>query len=373
MEGGVNFAWHADHGNCDIIGFGAYWHGWYMSTGEVDAINNDNEMVNFYSLSCHSSALDECTSIAEHFTVFNALEAGVSYTGNTRNGWYNYGNCGALSGIYWGAMAKSIFDEERYHLGEAFTDHKNSHPPGGDSYMQYIYFELLLCGDPEMPLWLYQPDNMTVTHATLIPVGSQDFTVMVKDGASGIQGATVCLWKGDEVYAVGTTNYSGEATLTINPTTEGTMYVTATAYDYIPYEGTCEVGGAPEVMVTLTPDDTVVPRGGTLGYTVSVTNNGGSSLTLDYWTDIILWTGEPYKKNPVFGPRTVTINPGQTREGHIGHAVPGNAPLKTYTCCGRVGTHPGSVWDEDCFEFTIVAGVNGSGNKTSWEVVEETF
>ncbi len=373
IEGGLNFAWHLDHGDCDIIGFGAYWHGWYMNTGEVDALNNDYEMVNFYSLSCHSAAIDECSSIAEHFTVYNDYEAGISYTGNTRYGWYQYGNCGAYSGVYVKAFAKSILYEEHYPLGEAFTDHKNDNPPGSSEYMQYCYYELILCGDPEMPLWLYQPEDMTVTHATFISMGEQDFTVTVKDGASGIQGARVCLMKGDEVYAVGTTNYSGNVTLTINPTTAGTMDVTVTAHDYIPYEGTCEVGGIPDVTVTLDPDATVVPRGGTLGYTVAVTNHGGTSVSFDYWTDIILWTGKPYNGNPVFGPLSVSLNPGQTRQGHISHKVPNNAPLETYSCCGRIGSHPDNVWDEDCFQFTVVSGANGAVENTSWEAVEYTF
>jgi hypothetical protein len=111
---------------------------------------------------------------------------------------------------------------------------------------------------------------------------------------------------------------------------------------------------AGEVSVALSPDATVIPRGGTLGYTVSVTNNGESSVTVSYWTDIFLWTGDPYVGNPIFGPKSGTLLPGQTKSGHIGHEVPDSAPLKTYTCCGRVGSHPDDIWDEDCFEFTVV-------------------
>ncbi len=375
INGGLNFVWHADHGDCDVIGFGGFRHDWYLNTSEVDSdLDNNDEMVNLYSLSCHSSAIDECSSIAEHFTVYNPREAGVSYMGNTRYGWYNFGNCGALSGVYWEAMAKSVFNEEHYHLGEAFTDHKNDNPPGGDETMQYIYYELLLCGDPEMPLWLYQPKVMDATYAPQIQVGEQSYTVTVQDGSSGIQGARVCLMKGDEVYAVGTTNVSGQVTLTINPTSDGNMYVTVIAYNYIPCEGFCVVGEMPSVSVSVTPDATVIPRGGSLGYSVTVSNTGSSSAEFEYWTDIILWSGEPYGKNPIFGPRIVTLQPGHTKQGHISHAIPHSAPLKTYSCCGRIGDQPNSTWDEDCFEFTVVEGMtDGHDRSHNWEVLEQVF
>ncbi len=111
---------------------------------------------------------------------------------------------------------------------------------------------------------------------------------------------------------------------------------------------------ATRVTVTVTPDATIVERGGTLGYTVAVTNNSESSVSFDYWTDIILWNGKPYGKNPILGPKSVTLASGQTRQKHVGHKVPASAPLKTYTCCGRVGQHPHALWDEDCFSFTVV-------------------
>jgi hypothetical protein len=28
--------------------------------------------------------------------------------------------------------------------------------------------------------------------------------------------------------------------------------------------------------------------------------------------------------------------------------------IKTDTCCGRIGSHPDEIWDESCFEFTVI-------------------
>jgi hypothetical protein len=127
------------------------------------------------------------------------------------------------------------------------------------------------------------------------------------------------------------------------------------------------------VFVTLTPDATIVERGGTLGYTVEVTNNTAEGQTFQYWSDVYLWTGEPYKKNPVFGPKTVTIGAYKTKSGHVSHKVPNKAPLRTYTLCGRIGWHPDDVWDEDCFEFTVVEPSGYGIEGEDWEVIESTF
>jgi hypothetical protein len=113
----------------------------------------------------------------------------------------------------------------------------------------------------------------------------------------------------------------------------------------------------PLVRVKLLPDATTVERGGTLGYLVTVTNSSDEDKTFEYWSAVYLWNGEPYNKNPVFGPKEVTIKAGKTKSGHVSHRVPNNAPLRTYTLCGRIGFHPDDVWDEDCFEFTVVDGI----------------
>ena len=131
--------------------------------------------------------------------------------------------------------------------------------------------------------------------------------------------------------------------------------------------------GMPKESVTLTPDATTAERGGTLGYTVEVTNNTGEDQTLQYWSEVYLWTGEPYKKNPVFGPLSGTLKAGQSKSGHIAHKIPNNAPLKTYTLYGRIGFHPDDIWDEDCFQFEVVEGMGYGHEGTDWEVIESTF
>ncbi len=129
----------------------------------------------------------------------------------------------------------------------------------------------------------------------------------------------------------------------------------------------------PALSVLVTPDTTTVERGGTLGYTVELTNDTDEMERLDYWSDVYLWTGKFYGKNPVFGPKRVTVQAGMTLSGHLTHKVPNSAPLKTYTLCGRIGFHADNLWDEDCFEFNVVEGLGLGHERTDWEVIENTF
>jgi hypothetical protein len=351
---GQNISVHADHSWIDSIGMGSRNHGWHLASDELPALSNFDRTAVLYTMGCNSGDFYESDCFAEHWLVKHPEKVGVGYIGNAGTGWFVSGCCHCLSGVYMVAFTKSLFLEDRRHLGDVLIDHKNDNPPGSDNYMLYIFYELNLLGDPEMPLWFDTPKNMTVTYYPQIPVGIHDYKVRVKDGSTGIEGARVCLSKGEEVYAVGTTAHNGQVDLTITPLTDGVMDVTVTAYDYLPYTGTCTVSGQPDVTVALSPDSTVIPRGDSLGYTVTVTNHASIPVNLEYWTDIILWNGKPYQKNPVFGPKLRKLKSGQTGQAHILHPIPGNAPLRTYTCCGQIGVHPDFVWDQDCFEFTVV-------------------
>jgi hypothetical protein len=118
------------------------------------------------------------------------------------------------------------------------------------------------------------------------------------------------------------------------------------------------------------PDDTLVYRGGTLGYTLFAHNGASSSLTFDGWTNLYLPNGEPWNKNPVLGPQEVTLDPGELRKRHVTHDIPGNAPLGSYRYSFRVGQHPGYIWDEAEFTFTVAEPGGWAGEGTAWMVRE---
>jgi len=104
------------------------------------------------------------------------------------------------------------------------------------------------------------------------------------------------------------------------------------------------------LTLNLTPDSHSVPRGGTLGFTALLTNNSDNTQTVDAWTEVTLPDGS---SREVLSPRTVSLAPHETITRHLNHRVPNNAPLGEYIYCGKVGTYPTPVIDEECFNFTV--------------------
>jgi len=166
---------------------------------------------------------------------------------------------------------EQIYTYGKYHMGQIHGDNKyqyaadfstiegGAYGPDEDYASRKNMFSSNLFGDPELPIWTDAPTSISVTHNATLPVGSSSYSVTVTSGGSALVGATVCLWKGTEVYLVGTTNASGVAAFTPSPASTGTMYVTVTKHNYIPYEGSATVvaGDTEDPVVTVT-----APNGG---------------------------------------------------------------------------------------------------------------
>ncbi len=241
LNAGQNLMNHADHSGPDFMGTGYVNHGIGLENSDMDELTNGNKQGIYYSMGCDPAAYDYSNCIAEHF-VQNSNGGGVAFIGNSRYGWYYVGSTDTLSMGYDIEFFESIFQDNLYKLGAAFSDHKND----GVDYSQvskYCYTELTLLGDPELPIWKENPISMTVTHPTQTPVGSSSFIVSVSSGGNPVNQAYVCLWKGTDVYVTGTTNSAGQITFSIAPSSPGTMYVTVTKQNYLPYEGSATITG----------------------------------------------------------------------------------------------------------------------------------
>ncbi len=110
------------------------------------------------------------------------------------------------------------------------------------SSLKRYYFEAYhLFNDPSLDFWTDIPQNLTVSHNTVVYPGNQSFSVTVTGGGNPQQNALVCCWiknQSPEMHVSAYTNSSGVATLNINPLTPGdTMYVTVTRHNFIPYQG----------------------------------------------------------------------------------------------------------------------------------------
>jgi hypothetical protein len=244
LNAGQNLVNHADHSYIDVMGTGDYHHGWAIYSSDVDGLVNDNQLSVIVSMGCDPNRMDANDCIAEHFVIYNPNQGGVSFTGNTRSGWYYGGNPYSLSNALEKQWWVGLFSRDKYNLGQTIVDSKHnfSHSQAVEKQCEWT-FNLL--GEPEMPIWTDEPDSFAVTCPSEIPLGSSSFPVHVEDATThaDVNQAYVCLWKANEVYLTGSTDASGDITFTPSPSAEGSMYVTVTKHNYLPYQQQVNVTG----------------------------------------------------------------------------------------------------------------------------------
>jgi len=241
LNNGQNLVNHNDHSNIGVLGVGYLNHGGLFSSADVDTLTNTNKTSNIFSIGCLANAMDDPNGhdcIAEHFVIYNNLKAGVSFTGNTRSGWFYYEDPYSLSAQldeYWW---RGLFSYKKYRLGETLAYTKNNCPLSGEIW-QYCHWSLNLLGEPAMSVWTDTPKALDATYPAKIPKGTSNFTVHVQEtSGEPVANASVCLWKIDDFYLKDFTDSNGNVTFTPLPSTRGTMYVTVTKQNYLPFEGT---------------------------------------------------------------------------------------------------------------------------------------
>jgi len=298
LNAGQNLVNHSDHSYITYMGTGDRNHGLGLYNSTVDGLVNDGQLSVVVSLGCHPNHMDYSDCIAEHFVIYNPNQAAVAFTGNTRSGWYYVCNPVSLSGVLDREWWRGLFSRGKYNLGQTLADSKHnfSHSGGVERECEWT-FNLL--GEPEMPIWTDEPDSFAVTFPPVLPMGTSSYLVHVEDSTthSPVYQAYVCLWKGDEVYSRGYTDASGDVVLSPSPSTYGTMYVTVTKHNYLPYEGEATVAGplAATFPATAVEENTATVHG-------YLENDGGLETTC--W---LMWdtdSGEPYANSESLGVMT---------------------------------------------------------------------
>ena len=104
----------------------------------------------------------------------------------------------------------------------------------------------------------------------------------------------------------------------------------------------------------LVPVTTTIPRGGTLELQATVTNNTDKTVSVLAATKVTLPNGNMYPSSGfLFGPISVSLDPYQSKSGHLSHAVLRTAPLGIYTYHGYVGNYGPGNYSECHFNFEV--------------------
>ncbi|MBW6516003.1 MAG: chitobiase/beta-hexosaminidase C-terminal domain-containing protein [Candidatus Cloacimonetes bacterium] len=189
-----------------------------------------------------------------------------------------FNNC-LGGGIFYG-----IFVEDMRTMGEALARgqlylwqvYGNSHPSQPPLFSQWAN----LIGDPSMDIWVEQPKPLTVDYNNTIPLGSNSVVVSVSDSfGQPVSDAWVTIRQGDDViFATGYTDTSGNITLFFDPESDGTINLTVTKPNYIPYLSEISIAGNPGVTFNDTVVNDDVVAGTTVNFALMVKNHSSQSF-----------------------------------------------------------------------------------------------
>ncbi len=99
-----------------------------------------------------------------------------------------------------------------------------------------------LMGDPATEMWTAVPRIPVVDHPASLPPGAGAVPVTVQVAGSPRAGLRVCLFKDGEVQVSGLTDAAGRVLLPISGTTAGSLLVTVTGHEIIPYRSQLTLG-----------------------------------------------------------------------------------------------------------------------------------
>jgi hypothetical protein len=209
-----------------------------------DGINDGYFII--YSQGCYAASFDNRQPDGEYFDdcVAEAFVTGphgaVAFVGNTRYGWTSAGGTDGVSQYFDRQFFDALFGEEIHSLGSINDDSKLDNL-GAIDYegMRWCYYELTTLGDPELDLWTDVPETLNVIHPTVLTIGQANtFAVTVESGQTRLDGASVHIRQGQDIYETLFTNSLGMAFFNLVPATPDTLDVSVTAHDHLPYSGT---------------------------------------------------------------------------------------------------------------------------------------
>ena len=126
---------------------------------------------------------------------------------------------------------------------------------------------------------------------------------------------------------------------------------------------------SPPVTVSVEPVNppiVIPPGGGSFRATAIFINTTTTSQTFDFWTAL----SGAASREPLFGPKTLTLAAGETVTRTLTQRIPGTLPAGNYTYTAKVGSFSTTVSDSDSFPFDKSA-TGGKSNAGSPNSVEE--
>lgn len=256
MNAGFGLVTHIGHGFRYTMSLGD------ASLTNIQAAGLTNASKPFFlvMLNCTASAYD-FPCLAEQF-ILNPQGGAIGVLGAAREA-YPDGSQLYLEGLF-----RGLFDNARTSVGQAVQEARLELLSGVaiDGVLRWTNFITAYLGDPTLMLWRCAPLAPTVTHASALMPGQQQFNVQVTSAQGPVVGGTVCLWKTGDFYAVGTTNTNGVATLVFRAEAPGNATLRVVGAGIAPYQANVSFATTPSAILRATGNWQVTDSGpGTIG------------------------------------------------------------------------------------------------------------
>lgn len=267
MNGGRHIINHLGHAN---VTYGLRMYNTDVETRFTnDGVSNTYNVI--YSQGCYSGSFDNRTSgggygddcIGEHFCF--VPNAAVAFVGNTRYGWGAHETTRGASQYYDRQFFDAIFGENITAIGNADVDSRVDNIPFIDATSpgRWVYYELVVLGDPAMDIWTDTPGSIMASHPDTIYVGQNEVAVGVA-GSGAVEGARVSIFT-DSTYSSGITNAQGYAYVDPIALEPGEIVLAVSAHNFYAYRDTITVIEAGGAFLTLS------------GFPIDDDGSGGSS------------------------------------------------------------------------------------------------
>jgi len=280
LNEGPGIVVNVSHGSYDVIGMGSGLE--LLFNGDMDAIDSSGRSGFYVVYSCNVGGFDQDCSM-EHL-LFNPNGGAVATLSNTREA------IASIDAEFNRAVFQQFFQSGHSRPAEALSQTRSTFVEANESRFQSsgwwrrMYFARSFLGAPTVPIWRGTPKPLSVQHPALCPIQRAPFEVIVRGpGALPVEGALVCISKGDDDYARGWTDSNGRVVFQFRPESLGTVEIVATAPDHLPYQGTSQVSPATQptlvahgwaVAGDANASEPLGPRARTLDITLGLRNVG---------------------------------------------------------------------------------------------------
>lgn len=228
---GYNLYAHFGHGGGRDVG--------HLDEEDLMSLTNSPRNGVFISTACESGAFWRLDTCGGDNWLRSPDGGGVAYTGYTNTGIGYPSGMNFIIEFYDLLLDKDNpivnFGQTYSEARQAYTNdkdmHKELHPDRWSSLSMVAF------GDPEMPIWTYEPKEMEVEHNNRGVIGQNRFKVYATANGKALKNAKVTISDDEGEWNLSAiTDEDGKAEICFEPEKAGKLHLTVTALHFIPYK-----------------------------------------------------------------------------------------------------------------------------------------